>query len=380
MKIAYISTLRSASWGGSEELWHQSAEQASLLGHDLAIFVYDWAEEPRKIVDLRKKGALVYKRRRGRPIMARVLEKIVVKLAGKKPLWLNPYRLLLQYDPDMIIVTDGSTYYTADDPDLSLILLQYFKGKYTIVSQANTDYHLPADRPHAILLFEAAYKVFFVSEHNRQLAFHQLAHRFPNAELIQNPVLLRSFERKPLPSLDGTIHCAVVGRYAISDKGQDILISMLDDDQWRKANIQFHLYGKGNDEAYLRQLITFYGLEDKVTIEGFQEEKSSIWDKCHCLLMCSHTEGTPLSLIEAMVVGRVCIVTRVGGNEEWIEDGQNGFLVDGPTRRLFSAKLKEAIARLDDWEALGKAAHQTAMKKMDPNPGRTLIERICRTA
>jgi len=203
-----------------------------------------------------------------------------------------------------------------------------------------------------------------------------LAHRLTRAELIQNPILLDHFEIQPYPAVNGTIHCAVVGRFCISDKGQDILISMFGEDGWKAADIKLHLYGKGEDQEYLEQLIAYYGAGDKVTIEGFSENKNEIWDKCHCLLMCSHSEGTPLTLLEAMVAGRVCIVTRVGGNEEWIEDGENGFLVDAPTGRLFGGKLKEALERVGEWERIGKAAHDHARGKMESNPGKMLVEKI----
>ena len=65
--------------------------------------------------------------------------------------------------------------------------------------------------------------------------------------------------------------------------------------------------------------------------------------------MPSIIEGTPLTLLEAMVLGRVCIVTRVGGNDEWVVDGRNGFLAEAPTRELLSNKLREAMDNLDKW-------------------------------
>lgn len=373
MRIAYISTLITASWGGSEELWYQSALEAINRKHSLGLFIYDWPNEPTQIKKLRKDGAVVYHRKRNISLLKRITLKIANKITGKKPLSLNPYYNLLQFKPDIIIVTDGSSYYTVDDKDLSYLLLNFFKDKYLIICQGNSQLLFPSNRSLAIELFENSLRVLFVSEHNRKLAFHQLAFNLTKTSTIQNPVLLKNFNNIPMPKIEDEIHCALVGRFSISDKGQDILISIMAEEHWKKSNIKLHLYGKGEDEEYLNQLIEFYNVTDKVVIEGFTEDRNEIWQKCHCLLMCSHGEGTSLAMLEALVVGRVCVITKVGGSEEWIEDGKTGFLVDAPTPQLFSDKLKEVINRVNDWESIGSAAHDSAIKKLDHNPGRTLI-------
>jgi L-malate glycosyltransferase len=376
MRIAYVSTLTSSSWGGSEELWFQSAVEALKLNYQVGLFIYDWSDEAIKVSQLREKGADIHKRNRNPSLTTRVIGKVVAALNGTFPNFLNPYKTIRKFNPDVIVITDGSTYYTANDERLSKILLKYFPGKYIIICQSNTDYHLPTSRPHAIKLFENALRVMFVSDNNRKLAYHQLAYKLKKAELIQNPILLENFESIPFPAMNEIIHCALVGRFCISDKGQDILIAILNDPSIKNLNIEFHLYGNGDDKDYLERLIDFYNVAHKVNIEGYKENKREIWEKCHCLLMCSHTEGTPLTLLEAMIAGRVCIVTDIGGNAEWITDGYNGFLVDAPTRKLFQIKLKEALLRQNDWEMIGKAAHDSALRKIDYNPGKTLIEKI----
>ncbi len=377
MRIAYVSTLKNSSWGGSEELWYQSANNAIVSGHQVGVFIYEWPIEPEQIKHLKKEGARIYKRERQISFFRRYFIKIVTKIFDRKPGWFNPYYRILQFWPDIIIVTDGSTYYTVNDDDLSAVLLHFFKNKYVIISQANSNYHLPYNRKTAIDLFENSQRVFFVSEHNRQLAFHQLAYRLSKTDTIQNPVLLDTFEIIPLPHCtQDTIHCAVVGRFCISDKGQDTIIAILNEDFWRKKNVRLHLYGKGSDRDYLEQLITFYNVADKITIEGFTENRIAIWEKCHCLIMASLQEGTPLVLLEAMVAGRVCIVTDVGGNREWVLNGVNGFLADAPTQNSLSSKMKEAFGVLEHWEFIGKAAHVSVMEKIDRYPGKTLMKKI----
>jgi glycosyltransferase involved in cell wall biosynthesis len=373
-KIAYISTLKSVPWGGSEELWFQSAREALKKNIELGIFIYNWDDTPKQILELINKGAKVFKRRRKDTLISRLIVKFINQLIKKKPLSLNPYYDLITYNPDIIIITDGATYYTADDNDLSFMLLNYFKNKFIIICQGNSQSMFPSNRSKTIELFENSLKVLFVSEHNRQLAFHQLAYNLTKTSTIQNPVLLKDFNRIPFPKIDNCIHCAVIGRYSISEKGQDILISMMALEYWKNINIKLHLYGSGQDEDYLRKLINFYGVSEKVTIEGFFNDKNEIWHKCHCLLMCSHGEGTSLAMLEALVAGRVCVITKVGGSEEWIDDGITGFLVDAPTQQLFSDKLKELILRKNDLAQIASAAHEFALQRLDYSPGKTLLK------
>jgi glycosyltransferase involved in cell wall biosynthesis len=378
MRIAYVSTILTSPWGGSEELWYQSAKEAVAQHHQLGLFIYSWRELPFQIKELQKAGAILHRRNHKPSFKTRLLIKLSIFFSKKTPDFLNPFHSLLIFNPDIIIVTDGSTYYAANDDSLSDLLLKRFQNKYVIISQANTDYHLPANRQKAISLFENSLQVFFVSEENRKMALHQLAYTLSKSSYIQNPILLPDFNYRPYHQKDHLVHCAVVGRFDITNKGQDILIAMMNESYWRNSNVVLHLYGQGADKNYLQNLIEYYKLTDKVFIEGFANDRNIIWDKCACLLMCSHIEGTPLTVLEAMVAGRVCIVTKVGGNAEWIEDGRTGFLVDAPVKEIFSAKLKQAMEAYSEWNTIGKTAHDQAMRKMDVNPGKTLLDRIMR--
>lgn len=376
MRIAYISTIKGAAWGGSEELWYQSALKAIGEKHTIGVFVYDWDEEPAPLQRLRGQGGAIFKRKRTPSFARRVLFKFSSRLGGIPDRYLNPYHRVRIFDPDRIVVTDGATYYAANDVWLRKLLYEHFAGRYIIISQGNSPYHFPDSRPLTISFFEKAKKVIFVAENNRQQAFHQLAHKLNNSLVIQNPVNLIPPGILKMPETDkGCIHFAVVGRLLVSDKGQDIVISMMAEEFWKKANIRIHIYGKGPDLDHIQALIRYYEVEDKVSFEGYSKVED-IWRRCHALLMPSICEGTPLTLLEAMISGRICIVTDVGGNAEWISDGENGFLAMAPTQELFSRKMKEAIQSVEQWPAMAERAHRDTLARLDNYPGHTLLQQI----
>lgn len=371
MRIAYISTLRNSSWGGSEELWHQSAALALAEGHQVGVFVYDWPE-PIQLKTLREKGAVIFRRSRGMSFRKRMKERLASIVPIKSA---NPYYDVINFAPDRIVVTDGSTYYTSDDKWLTAIL-KLFRKKYIIICQANGAYRLPASRTNALDLFQSAQEVVFVAENNRLQAFHQLASDEFKSVVIQNPAMLKSFEPSPFPSFDdGKIHCALVGRLCVGDKGQDIVVAMMAEPFWKNSNVVIHIYGKGADLDYLKRLVRYYNVEDRVIFEGFSTPES-IWEQCHCLIMPSILEGTPLTLMEGMVVGRICIVSDVGGNAEWIVDGVNGYLVSAPTQELFSDKLKRVLSERDWWQQISAKASKDALARLDRLPGQRLLQRI----
>ncbi|MBI5233457.1 MAG: glycosyltransferase family 4 protein, partial [Deltaproteobacteria bacterium] len=59
------------------------------------------------------------------------------------------------------------------------------------------------------------------------------------------------------------------------------------------------------------------------------------------VLLTSHTEGLPLSLLEAMAMGVPVVATRVGGIEELVTHGQDGLVADaGDIGRMASHVIK----------------------------------------
>ena len=87
-------------------------------------------------------------------------------------------------------------------------------------------------------------------------------------------------------------------------------------------------------------------------------------------------EGMPLALVEAMLCGRIAVVTNVGGIAEWIDNNVNGFIAAEANTESFNKAMQQAFHRMDDWKTIGKAAHEKAMQLYDPHAGKTLLHLI----
>ena len=93
-----------------------------------------------------------------------------------------------------------------------------------------------------------------------------------------------------------------------------------------------HDWRKGISE-FIRPASALDGVELRVAMpaEGSYvslEEMPGFYNQLDAYVCASSSEGFSLSVLEAAASGRPIISTRVGGSEDLIEDGVNGFLVD----------------------------------------------------
>lgn len=80
-----------------------------------------------------------------------------------------------------------------------------------------------------------------------------------------------------------------------------------------------------------------------IEITGWADREEALTHVCQgdILLMTSRWEGLPLSLLEAMYMRKLCIVSNVVGNRDVIKDGVNGYVCDGLEE--FAARIEKCL-------------------------------------
>jgi len=86
------------------------------------------------------------------------------------------------------------------------------------------------------------------------------------------------------------------------------------------------LYERDYSEE-VQAMIRSMGLEKNVRLLGFIGDPVPLLKMSDAFCLVSRSEGFCNALLEAMACGIPSVVTRVGGNPEAINDGENGFLV-----------------------------------------------------
>jgi glycosyltransferase involved in cell wall biosynthesis len=231
------------------------------------------------------------------------------------------------------------------------------------------------DRATAAAFFASSRLVVCASSRDLTTLERHLATALPQGMVLHSPANLDGLEAVPWPHI-GTASLATVARLDPHQKGHDLLFEVLGTPPWPSRDWVLNLYGTGKPRTYLEDLAKHYAIEGRVRFRGYVRDIRSVWSGNHLLVLPSRAEGTPISLIEAMICGRPSVVTDVGGTTEWVEDGVTGFVAAAPTAGLLADALERAWAARHVWEAMGKLAHQSACARYDPYPGRTLLSAL----
>lgn len=101
--------------------------------------------------------------------------------------------------------------------------------------------------------------------------------------------------------------------------------------------------GDGPDRAGWESLAGSLGLADRVHFVGHRPDAGGFLALADGVVLASHREGMPLSLLEAMARGRPVVATRVDGVPE-IVDRETGWLVDPGDVGALTAALDELLA------------------------------------
>ena len=118
-----------------------------------------------------------------------------------------------------------------------------------------------------------------------------------------------------------------VGRLA-PWKNIDIIIEALSDYKKANQNFIFYIIGSGPEEIKLKKLVNDLDLENFVTFTGqLQKDDLNYYlQKSDIYIQASSYEGLPHVILEAMSHNLSIISTPIGGTNEVIQDGKNGWV------------------------------------------------------
>jgi glycosyltransferase involved in cell wall biosynthesis len=370
MNLLFVTT--QTEWGGSEPLWAETAKRAAAEGHRVTA-VFPHSAQPHDGYNKLREAGVEFISRPAR-MEPTLLRRIGWKLQGLGKPEVEWWRRRFARTPDAVCVSQGGSYCALTMPGL-VEWLRESPMPYILVSHSHRARALPESKYITRLqrLFRGASAIGFVAKANRAAAEEFLGLKLPQANILQNPLNLKTIESVPWPEKASPLRLACVGRIDFEDKGQDLLVDSLAQYQWKPRDFTLDIYGSGPDESALQERIDRQGLTDKVRLAGFERDVRNIWADHQVLVMPSRSEGTPISLIEAQICARPAVVTDVDGNGDWVEDGKTGFVAKEASVEAISDALERMWSRRDQLRAIGEAARQACLAKRDPDPEGTLL-------
>lgn len=145
-------------------------------------------------------------------------------------------------------------------------------------------------------------------------------------------------------------------------KGQDILLSAVETLPPQISRfVHLHLVGRGSiDKGFYRKIQVRSFLKKNIRIWGelSQERAFEVLRAADVFVLASRDEALPVSLLEAMALGKPIISTNAGGISEAIISGDNGLLVNVADVSALRNAIIHLFQNPDLQQKLGERAKQ----------------------
>ena len=132
-------------------------------------------------------------------------------------------------------------------------------------------------------------------------------------------------------------------------------------------DLRLLLYGSGSQKEVIRDMISHYALEEKVYQGGkvSNADLPAVYRSADVYLTAAHSDGSSVSLMEALACGLPSIVSDIPGNLEWVEHDKHGWVFpDGNTAALAAAMIA-AYTQRKKLKAFSQNARLLAEEKAD---------------
>ena len=111
-------------------------------------------------------------------------------------------------------------------------------------------------------------------------------------------------------------------------KGQQYLIAATRAVLEKCPTVRILLVGSGDHEDRFRQQVSKEGLDDIVIFTGYREDIPELIAISDIVVRPSDMEGFPINMLEAMLMKKPVIATKIAGVPEMITHGENGFMIE----------------------------------------------------
>jgi glycosyltransferase involved in cell wall biosynthesis len=103
------------------------------------------------------------------------------------------------------------------------------------------------------------------------------------------------------------------------------------------------LVGDGPDRPAVEEEVRRLGLESAVELLGERDDVPELLGTGDIFVLSSHSEGLPLSILEAMAAGLPVVASNVGGVSEVVVDGETGLLVPPSDAQSLAAAIERLL-------------------------------------
>lgn len=167
-----------------------------------------------------------------------------------------------------------------------------------------------------------------------------------------------------------------VGRLS-PEKGPDVFLRAMARPE--AGGVLASVVGDGSRSEELERLAESLGIRDRTRFHGRVPDAEALYRAFDVFVLSSRTEGTPVSLFEAMEAGVPVVAARVGGVPDVVGDGE-ARLVGAENPRALAAAVREVRKHPDRAEEMAERARARLESEFAPGPWLDRYERVYRRA
>ena len=164
------------------------------------------------------------------------------------------------------------------------------------------------------------------------------------------------------------------------NKNQKTLISAAAQLKDKIPNLKVLLAGNGPKEEELRDQIHAEGLDGIVKLLGYRTDLEKVVPAVDLVVSCSHREGMPLNIIEAMLCKKPVIASHNRGHDELVQSGKTGFLAPPTNEYEFAELISKLFAHAESLSQYGEEGYQIAQNYTAASVRQELMDLITASA
>lgn len=132
-------------------------------------------------------------------------------------------------------------------------------------------------------------------------------------------------------------------------------------------NAKFIIGGTGKQRSYLESLAQTLGISGSIKFTGWisDSEFPSYLASSDVYVSTSLSDGTSVSLLEALACELAPVVTDIPANQPWVTDGENGFLVTINDYKMLAKRIIDLLKDNDTRRRFGKLGRNIVAERAE---------------
>ena len=149
--------------------------------------------------------------------------------------------------------------------------------------------------------------------------------------------------------------------------GLEILVQGFIEAARAEPHLRLLLLNAGPSARSIEAAIAGAKLSDRVHFAGLinQHRLPDYYRSADLYLSASRSDGSSVSLLEAMACGLPAIVSDIPGNREWVEPGRTGWLFEDGNAAALAGRILEAVSTESERHSCSRGARRVAEQRAD---------------